>query len=455
LPKHPSKTFGTRPLSQIEYLIVHHTAIRGDVPAERIASYQVENQDRAGIAYHFYITGDGTVYQTNRLETVSDHAYDRSPVGVGIAFAGDFTSAIPTTAQLDNGARLLAYLLQKLALDVNSIKGIKEFVPTHASPGNQWLEGQKWKEMLLSRIEALLVTAPVPEPTPPPAEPVPLRIPQPAWQDVVNSLPKHASKQYAFRPQQAIEHIVIHHSAIPPTVGAQRIAEYHVNNLDWPGIGYHFVVDDRGTIFRTNTLETISYHAGHINGSGVGICFLGNFTDAVPTSAQLESGGKLVAWLVQELKLTNDEIQGHKEFMNTQCPGRQWLEDRQWKRMLLARVEATQDIFSTTVPVADKPIGHYVLFFQLPDGTWAEQDWANAKNYIAAFKPTCGFSVDDAMRAQYVTIVGGPGGVSLEAEELLRAAGCQVDRLAGKDEAATKKLLDDLAKSGQRFLTLS
>lgn len=454
LPKHPSKTFDTRPLSQIEYLIIHHTAIRGDVSAERIARYQVQQQDRPGIAYHFYITGDGTVYQTNRLETVSNHAYDKSAVGVGIAFAGDFTELIPTPAQLDNGGRLLAYLLQQLSLGIDSIKGIKEFVPTHASPGKQWLEGQKWKEMLLSKVEASLATAPKPQPTPPPTEPVPLRIPQPTWQDVADSLSKHPTKRYATRRPEAIEHIVIHHSAIPPTVGAQRIAEYHVNNLEWPGIGYHFVIDDQGEIYRTNALETISYHAGHTNSSGIGVCFLGNFTDAVPTPVQLESGGKLVAWLVQELKLTNNEIQGHKEFMNTQCPGRQWLEDQQWKRMLLARVEATQEIFSTPVPVSDKPVGHYVLFYQFPDGTWAEKDWANAKNYVAAFKPTCGFSVDDAMHAQYVTLVGGPGGVSMEAEERLRAAGCQVDRVAGEDEAKTKKLLDDLAEAGQRFLSL-
>jgi hypothetical protein len=453
LPKHPSKTFDTRPLTQIEHLIIHHTATRPDVSAELIARYQVQQLDRPGIPYHFYIAGDGTVFQTNHLETVSTHAYDKSPVGVGIAFAGDFTDLVPTPSQLDTGARLVAYLAQQLSLETDRIKGLKEFVPTHASPGKQWLEGQEWKEMLLSRVEANLATAPKPQPTLP-AEPVPMRIPQPAWQDVADSLPKHPTKRYATRPLEAIEHIVIHHSAIPPTVGAQRIAEYHVEELEWPGIGYHFAVDDRGIIYRTNALETISYHVGPINHSSIGISFLGNFTDAVPTSAQLESGGKLVAWLAQELKLTNDEIQGHKEFVNTQCPGRQWLEDQQWKRMLLARVEATQEIFSQTVPVSDKPIGHYVLFYQLPDGTWAERDWANAKNYIATFKPTCGFSVDDAMRARRVTIIGGPGGVSMEAEERLVAAGCQVERLAGKDEVETKKLMDDLAKAGRRFLSL-
>jgi hypothetical protein len=452
LPKHPSKTYDTRPLSQIEYLIIHHTAAAADLPAEPIARYQVEQLDRPGIAYHFYLTGDGAVYQTNRLETVSDHAYDKSPVGVGLAFAGNFSEAIPTAEQLDHGARLIAYLLQQLSLGVDSVKGLKEFVPTHASPGQQWLEGQRWKDMLLSKVEALLAASPQPEP--PPVESAPLRIPQPVWQDLVDSLPKHPTNRYATRRLEAIEHIVVHHSAIPPTVGPQRIAEYHVNDLDWPGIGYHFVIDDQGVVFRTNEMEAMAYHAGDLNRTSVGVCFLGNFTDVAPTQHQLESGGTLMAWLVQEFKLTNSEIQGHKEFLNTQCPGRQWLEDQQWKQMLLNQVEATQEAFSRPIPVTVKPVGHYVLFYQFPDGTWAEQDWANATNYVATFKPTCGFSVDDAMQAQYVTIVGGPGGVSMEAEERLRAAGCQVDRLAGQDEKETKKMLDDLAKAGQRFLSL-
>ncbi len=454
LPRNPAKAFPTRQLSRIDFLIVHHTATRSNLPAEVIARYQVEKLNRAGIAYHFYITDDGRVYQTNSLETVSDHAYDKSEWGVGIAFAGDFTSAIPTEAQLDSGARLIAYLRQQLSLPSDSVGGLKEFVPTHASPGQQWLEGQRWKDILLAKVEALLQEAQTPQPTPAPVEPEVLRIPQPTWQDMVDSLPKHATKKYAARRLEAIEHITIHHSAILPTVGAQRIAEYHVNTQDWPGIGYHFIVDADGIIYRTNVLETVSYHVGPLNNSSVGICFLGNFTDVVPTPAQLESGGKLVAWLVQELKLTNSEIQGHKESMNTQCPGKQWQEDQHWKRMLLAQVEATQETFVGVIPATAKVIGHYVLFYQLPDGSWAEKDWANAKKYIAAFKPTCGFSVDDAKQAEYVTIVGGPGGVSLEVEAILRTAGCKMERVAGKDEAETKKLLDNMAKSGQRFLSL-
>ena len=97
-----------------------------------------------------------------------------------------------------------------------------------------------------------------------------------------------------------------------------------------------------------------------------------------------------------------------------------------------------------------KPIYHYVLFWSR-DGVWADKDWANARNYIGRFHPTAGFKVNDAAQAEYVTIVGGPLGVPKSAEEWLREQGCKVDRIAGKDEVETRKILDDLADQGKRF----
>jgi putative cell wall-binding protein len=63
-----------------------------------------------------------------------------------------------------------------------------------------------------------------------------------------------------------------------------------------------------------------------------------------------------------------------------------------------------------------------------------------------------GFSVDDAMYAQRVTIVGGTSGVSAEAEAKLRAAGCQVERIPGETPELIKAIFDELVASGQPFL---
>jgi len=462
LPRHPSKKFPTRSRDQIQYLVITHTAISPDIPLERIAKYMVTNQDLPGITYHYYITADGTIYQTNKLETDSQRGYPQASKSVGIAFAGNFMTQIPTPAQLESGGKLCAYLLRTLNLPTSRVVGLRELLPTHQSPGDQWLSGQRWKDKLLERVNAALAAAPpVGVPAPPPVgipapPPTPARIPQPEWVDLVDKLKKHPTKRYGTRPLSQIKHLVIHHSAVPPSVGPERIANYHVDNLGWPGIGYHFEIAADGTIYKTNHLETVSYHAAHVNPVGVGICFAGNFTDTIPTEAQLKSGAQLCAYLLQELDLDKDSIKGHKEFMNTQCPGKQWLEGKKWKNLLLAQVEEVQKA-AVAVPVEEKPLYHYVLFWQHPEQKeepWARADWEGAINYIARFLPTCGFSVDDAMRAKYVTIIGGPLGVSEEAERMLREAGCKVERIAGESPEDTKRILDELAEKGQRFLTL-
>ncbi len=94
---------------------------------------------------------DGTTYQTNRLESISYHARQANSTSIGIAFAGNLMGTEPTAAQLEGGGRLLAYLMQKLDLTGDNIKGHKDFVPT-ACPGDQWDKGSKWHDRLLGEV---------------------------------------------------------------------------------------------------------------------------------------------------------------------------------------------------------------------------------------------------------------------------------------------------------------
>ena len=57
--------------------------------------------------------------------------------------------------------------------------------------------------------------------------------------------------------------------------------------------------------------------------------------------------------------------------------------------------------------------------------------------------------------AEYITIVGGVAGVPYDVEQMLIAAGCKVERLAGVDFNETKRMLDELASSGKRFKTFN
>ncbi len=276
---------------------------------------------------------------------------------------------------------------------------------------------------------------------------------QPAITDVIDALAKHPSQRYQTRPVSKVSSLVLHHSAVPASVGAERIAKYQVEKQGWPGAGFHYFVYDDGRIEQTQPLEVIAYHAGDANPTSVGICLAGNFTQQPPAEAQLLATSQLTAWLLQKLNLPIEAIHSHKDYVATACPGDQWDAGAQWGERLRRQV---QDALAGAGPVATtpagKPLGHYVLFWQTPDD-WAKEDFLGAQNYIGRFRVTVGFSVDDAMQAEYVTIVGGPLGVPLEAEALLRAAGCKVDRVAGDTFAETKRLLDQMAKEGKRFLS--
>jgi hypothetical protein len=303
---------------------------------------------------------------------------------------------------------------------------------------------------LQARVSQLENGSPV---TPPPTPSGPQTIQPPQMTDVVDKLPKHATLKYGTRQLSQITHIAIHHSAAPGNVGPERIAQYHVGK-DWPGMGYHFYVQPDGTIFQTERLETVSYQVYKQNDYSLGICTAGNFMGGlIPTPKQIESIGHLVAWLTQKLDVKLENVKGHKEFPENQtaCPGSDWLAGKKWKEMVLAQVKAR--LVGQALPTA-KTLGHYMLFWQRADA-WAQEDWGAAAGYFARFRPTAGFSPDDAKTAEYVTIVGGVAGVPYETEQMLTAAGCKVERLAGADFADTKRMLDDLAKTGKRFKTFN
>ena len=278
------------------------------------------------------------------------------------------------------------------------------------------------------------------------------RIPKPPLVDVVNTLPHKPDASYPMRPLSQVTHITIHHSAAPANLSVERIARWHVEHHGWPGIGYHFYITPDGTIYQTNYLTTMSNHVYMNNAYTVGVCVAGDFDSGLPTPAQVEATARLVAWLMQELHIPLEHVMGHKEYPHntTHCPGIKWLEQERWKEILMERIK--QILRGELDVSASKPIFHYMLFWQ-HDGTWARQDWLNSINYVARYHPTMGFSPDDAMHAQRVTIVGGPLGVSEEVERRLILAGCRVRRVAGENEEATKALLDRLAEEGDPFLS--
>lgn len=136
--------------------------------------------------------------------------------------------------------------------------------------------------------------------------------------DKRNTLKKHATKTYSTRSLSAVKYIVVHHS-LTTSGTAEAFANYHVDTNDWPGIGYHFVIEKDGDIDWCHDLEVKSYHVGNSNGKAVGVCLVGDFRKELPTPLQMNSLYKLLDALMIDLNVPVSNVTGHSEM-----PGYDW-----------------------------------------------------------------------------------------------------------------------------------
>jgi N-acetyl-anhydromuramyl-L-alanine amidase AmpD len=471
-PTAAGRGYAKRSLDNIKMIIVEHSATLEDTAPERLAAIHLA-QGKPAIACHFLVGRDGTIFWTQPFEVAVTHTLDPeiNRNSIAVSLVGNFNGEAPCETQLEATVALLAWLVSLFRLDPRAIWGRRELEAV-SSPGAHWLAGTNYKETLLASVRQRLNGHSDRDPSQPrmprpPETRTTGRLPKPQIVDAVGSLPKHPSLAPYPNRTVPITTIAIHHTDTRKTTTVQQIAQYHVYGVrndakgnvikaQWPGIGYHFVIAPDGTIYQCQREQTQSYHVGGSNNRVcLGVSFIGRFmrlgydgkpqaaADQVPTEAQLRSGGRLVAWLMQEFDIPIEKVMGHRNVVGgyTACPGEHWEGGLRWREALQKQIQAAFEAVQESSD--DQPIEHYLLFWD--HGTlWASQDWKNAQAYIAHFRPTTGFSVDDAMRARHVTIVGGPYGISPADEARLRAASIDVHRLAGVDEAATKAMLDAL-----------
>ncbi|PIP65086.1 hypothetical protein COU77_01780 [Candidatus Peregrinibacteria bacterium CG10_big_fil_rev_8_21_14_0_10_49_16] len=145
-------------------------------------------------------------------------------------------------------------------------------------------------------------------------------------------------------PQQyspQVQLLVLHHTALAvgtdtrsPRERVQALYEYHSDGKGWGDIGYHFIVDEEGTIYegRAGGDAVIGGHAYCWNTGTVGIALLGNFELEQPTQDQINSLQWLLDHLIKKYDInlaksvsfhgkTLPPIVGHDDLLSTVCPG--------------------------------------------------------------------------------------------------------------------------------------
>lgn len=130
LPK--AGSYSSRDLSEIQYLVIHHAAVNNQGPLD-YANYHI-SKGWPGIGYHFVISPEGLIQQTNALETISYHVQGYNTKCIGIALSGNLNEAPMTDAQLGALRALIRKLKRKLPQKVE-IKGHRDFNHTDC-PGD-------------------------------------------------------------------------------------------------------------------------------------------------------------------------------------------------------------------------------------------------------------------------------------------------------------------------------
>jgi N-acetylmuramoyl-L-alanine amidase-like protein len=91
----------------------------------------------------------------------------------------------------------------------------------------------------------------------------------------------------------------------------------------WPDVPYHFYVDSTGRIAEGRDLNFAGDTNTHYDTSGfIQVVLEGDFEKERPTPEQILALRDLLAWLIASRKLTAEAIRVHKDYAETDCPGK-------------------------------------------------------------------------------------------------------------------------------------
>lgn len=149
--------YPVRPLDSIIQIIVHHTNTRPDATPQRLAQIDIA-RSLPGIRYHFLIDGTGASFWMQPIESILPQTSVKKVnlSGVAVALAGNFSQTVPSEAQMQGTAEIIAWLIARLGIKPENVLGRSEVQPDVMSPGAQWMQGAVFKEQLMEMVEVIL-----------------------------------------------------------------------------------------------------------------------------------------------------------------------------------------------------------------------------------------------------------------------------------------------------------
>ncbi len=164
----------------------------------------------------------------------------------------------------------------------------------------------------------------------------------------------------------------------------RSIQAYHMDSNGWDDIGYNFLVDRFGTAWegRAGSLDgpVIGAHTGGFNTGSVGVAVLGDFRQATPSQASIETVSRVIGWKLGisgvdpngTATMTsggNDKfaegevvvfpaVSGHRDGKSTDCPGQR----------LYDQLPAIRNAAVLTAAAVTTPVGSLDLVSMAPGG---------------------------------------------------------------------------------------
>lgn len=120
-----------------------------------------------------------------------------------------------------------------------------------------------------------------------------------------------------------VAYVVLHHTASPSTQSPEAIRRHHERDRGWPHMGYHYLVYEDGTVFKTLPLVAVPICVREHNPVAVCVAAVGNFSPGAPGWRKCSPGYRTLWGLALQLKTAYPQAKLvlHKDLVPTGCPG--------------------------------------------------------------------------------------------------------------------------------------
>lgn len=146
-------------LHEIEQITIHHAgSLNGLTGPAQFRSWQTWHQALGwpDIAYHFIVGRDGNVYEGRPYDAVGDTATEYDPTGhFLIVLEGNLSEDVPTAAQLEKTAQIIAWASLNFDVPVATLSGHRDHAATEC-PGDN-LYSTITDGSLRARAEAIVL----------------------------------------------------------------------------------------------------------------------------------------------------------------------------------------------------------------------------------------------------------------------------------------------------------